>query len=221
MNPTLISTNQTAVTLDRARDAHHRIGNNLALIAGLIHLRGRLLSESLTPDEARTMLGEVAAHVEVIAHLHRALSTGDALDVDVSEHLRTACDKLVESFGFGNFSLTYDLQPCRAKVDEAVTISLLVNELVTNAIKYSHPTGIAGVIGVGCRQLADALVIEVSDDGVGLPENFDPETSGGFGFDLVRALREQLNAEIVFDHDCLGLRVRLTVPRRHERGVQH
>ncbi len=199
-----------------AREANHRIGNNLALIAGLVHLQGRAIRGNLTCDEARSMLDDVAARVDAVAHLHRLLSASDTHDVDMPQHLRMVCDALVASFDSGDFTLTYDLQACSAKADRAVAISLIVNELVTNAIKYSHPTGVAGEITVGCRQVEGALVIEVTDDGVGLPENFDPETSGGIGFELVRALRKQLNAAIVFDHDCLGLRVHLSVPSANQ-----
>jgi two-component sensor histidine kinase len=194
------------------REANQRIGSNLTLIAGLIHMQSRALRESLTPEQARSMLGEVAARIDAIAHLHRLMSTSDAPDVDISEHLRSVCDAVVGSLGSDDFTLTYDLQTCRARADQAGAIALIVNELVTNAIKYSHPTGVAGVITIKCRQTVDTLALEVSDDGVGLPENFDPETGGGMGLEMVRTLRTQLNAKIEFDHDCLGLRVRLSVP---------
>ena len=75
-----------------------------------------------------------------------------------------------------------------------------------NAITFAHPTGVEGKIFVACgRSPAGAIAIAVTDDGVGLPENFDPASDGNTGFRLMRALSERLGAKLTFKSTCLGL----------------
>jgi two-component sensor histidine kinase len=77
----------------------------------------------------------------------------------------------------------------------------------------AHPTGIAGTITLSCRRASGGnITIEISDDGVGLPEGVDPIKSEDFGFRLVRSLADQLGATIAFYSDCLGLRFVLHMP---------
>jgi PAS domain S-box-containing protein len=95
----------------------------------------------------------------------------------------------------------------------ASSLALIVSESVNNAIKHAHPSGVPGEIGVDCRRdAANALLVEVTDDGVGLPEGFDPTSDGGFGFRVMRAQSEQLGATLTFESNSLGLRIQLRVP---------
>jgi PAS domain S-box-containing protein len=94
-------------------------------------------------------------------------------------------------------------------------IGLIVGEAVRNAIKYSHPTGVAGRIIVRCQQDdRGRITIDVTDDGVGLPENFDPKSDGGVGFRMMRALSERLEAGLTFESTSIGLGVSLEVPNK-------
>jgi len=97
--------------------------------------------------------------------------------------------------------------------DVAALLTLIVTEAVTNAIKYSHPTGVPGKITVSCGlDRKDGLAIQVIDDGVGLPEIFDTTSGGSSGFRLMRALSEKLGAALSFKSTTLGLAVGLRVP---------
>ena len=94
-------------------------------------------------------------------------------------------------------------------------IGLIVGEAVGNAIKYSHPTGVAGKITVQCRHHdKGGIAIDVTDDGVGLPENFDPALNGNVGFRMMRALSERLEAALAFESSSLGLGVCLHMPNK-------
>ena len=96
--------------------------------------------------------------------------------------------------------------------ENIVPIALIVSEMVTNAVKYAHPAGVAGRIDVGCQRDGNSIIVEVADDGVGLPENFDVLEGGELGFRIVRALAGQLDARPIFDSDTLGLRFLLLLP---------
>jgi two-component sensor histidine kinase len=83
---------------------------------------------------------------------------------------------------------------------------------VSNAVSYAHPAGVAGQIRLACRKRSDKqLAIEISDDGVGLPDGVDAMQHGHLGFHLVRALAEQLGAKFEFHSDSLGLTVLLNM----------
>jgi two-component sensor histidine kinase len=94
-----------------------------------------------------------------------------------------------------------------------LSIGFIVVELVTNAVKYAHPTGVAGEIKVACAQDPDGTItVAVSDDGVGLPEGMDPMKADSLGLRIVRSLAAQLGARVSFAHDALGLSCVLQIP---------
>ncbi len=135
--------------------------------------------------------------------------------VDIGQHLRDLCAALsTSSSRAGRFALSlYTDDVCLVRPDQVAAIALIVAEAVTNAIKHAHPTGIAGAIEVRCaRAVGGAVVIDVIDDGVGLPEGFDPDADGGHGFEVMRSLSRQLGAKLRFTSTSLGLRVRLRSP---------
>ena len=85
--------------------------------------------------------------------------------------------------------------------------------MVTNSVKYAHPSGVPVAITIrGTRIGDDRLVFDDEDDGVGLPEGFDPAVDGSIGFLIVRNRAEQLGANYCFDHDPLGIRFHLIMP---------
>src|SRR5690242_18906343 len=80
-------------------------------------------------------------------------------------------------------------EKCLVSMEKSQTIALVVNEIVMNAIKHAHPTDLPTNISIGCARYAKGrMSIEVADDGVGLPEDFDQKKGGGVGFKLIRAL---------------------------------
>jgi len=212
---------------DRLSEAQHRIANNLALIAGYTRLQATRLQKSgrpLSAREACIALEEVAARIETVGELHRLLSAAPghgAGGVDLGRFLAKLCRSLMETVSFaGDTAITHrDTGGCLVRPDQATPVALIVSELVTNALKYAHPSGVAGRILVSCRSTGGGLVVEVTDDGVGLSEDFDPLTDGGLGFRVVRGLARQLGADLVYESRGLGLTVRLTLGADDEHRV--
>lgn len=211
---------------DRLSEAQHRIANNLALIAGYTRLQATRLHKSgqpLSAREASIVLEEVAARIETVGELHRLLSAPGhgAQGIDLGRFLAKLCGGLMETVSFaGDTSIAHrDAGGCMVRPDQATPVALIVCELVTNALKYAHPTGVAGRILVSCRSTGDGLVVEVSDDGVGLSEDFDPTADGGLGFRVVRGLARQLGADLAYQSGGLGLTVRLTLGSDDEHRV--
>jgi two-component sensor histidine kinase len=212
---------------DRLSEAQHRIANNLALIAGYTRLQATRVNKAgqpLSAREACIVLEEVAARIETVGELHRLLSAtpGKGDDgIDLGRFLAKLCASLMETVSFaGDTTITHkDTGGCVVRPDQATPVALIVSELVTNALKYAHPSGVAGRILVSCRSTGRGLVVEVTDDGVGLSEDFDPLSDGGLGFRVVRGLARQLGADLVYESGDIGLTVRLTLGVDDEHRV--
>ena len=207
---------------DRLSEAQHRIANNLALIAGYTRLQASRLDKAGAPLSAREAciaLEEVANRIETVGELHRLLSDspgregGGEVGIDLGQFLAKLCGSLMRTVSFaGDTTISHrDGGGCMVRPDQATPVALIVSELVTNALKYAHPAGVAGRILVSCRQGARGLVVEVADDGVGLSEGFDPQTDGGLGFRVVRGLARQLGATLAYEATGVGLTVRLSL----------
>lgn len=200
-------------------EANHRIGNSLALIAALVRRHAATISAWRRPvsiEEILAALGEAEIRIEAVGRLHRLLAEAESgTAVNLGDYLRDIADAAVSSLSCpGRVALSHkSAAGCIAPAGQALPIALIAGELITNAIKYAHPTGVAGKISVGChRAVEDMIVVEVADDGIGLPEGYDPMSQGGLGLRLARSLAKRLQAKLMFQSNSIGLRVRLLVP---------
>jgi len=200
-------------------EAHHRIANSLSLLSSIIRVHASSLGKQprqLSGEEVQQILQELVARIESVGQLHKLLTRQPQLAaVDIGDYLSAICEPLAVSLARrGPFEFSQQSVPgIMVRPDQAPLLALIVSELITNAIKYAHPTGVAGRVAVQCnRELDGALAIDVTDDGIGLPEGFDPEVDGDFGFRIMRTIAEQLHASLSFHSTELGLRVRLLMP---------
>jgi two-component sensor histidine kinase len=202
----------------RHREAHHRIANNLALIAGFVRLQASKISKDgkpLSAADACLVLEEVEVRIQTVGRLHHLLAVREpGAQVDVAEYLRAIGGILSQSVcNTRSVDLSCDARTCMVSPQGAALLGLIVTELVTNSVKYAHPAGTRGRVSVLCRKDRDGgVVLSVSDDGVGLPEGFDPRVDGGLGLRVIRSLADQLDAELQFDSGPLGLTVTVTAP---------
>ena len=207
-------------SFDRAAiEANHHIANNLAPIVGLIRRQtGKRPQESVLPaEEVRGSLQDFSLRVDAVGRLHRLLARGNELltTVDLPTYLREIADAAICSLASEKQTeILLDLEPERPmSARQATAVGLVIGEAITNALKYSHPTGVPGKIGIVTRRNTDCgLIIEVADDGVGLPEGFDPYATKSTGMALMRELAEQLSARLEFEQPPIGLCVRLELP---------
>ena len=201
-----------------AAEANHRIANHISMISGLLRVQGADLGrkqEAMTGPEVRAVLEECGARLEAVAKIHRLLAEGqDGASINIAAYLSDIAEGIVSGLSIGGvIKLRCDIAPCALPPEKAVLLGLIVGELVTNAVKYAHPAGVAGMINLETsRRENGALVIEVSDDGVGLPENFDPSDGGGLGFRMIRELAARLEARVSFDNFGLGLTCVVRMP---------
>jgi two-component sensor histidine kinase len=195
-------------------EINHRVRNSLQLVAGMLQLQ----AEQRAGSETERDLNDAAARVFAIAHVHESLYNGGTLQaVDLGRYLSHICRDLDRSGGDGRIELTGG-QGILIPVDRAVPIALIVNELVTNAMKYAYPDMPAGRIAVSVEKRDHSLVISVRDAGVGLPAGFDPARSKGLGMRIIRALSKQLEAALDVRNAHPGAEFVITVPMNGTNG---
>jgi two-component sensor histidine kinase len=199
-------------------EANHRVANSLSLLAGFARLEAARVAReggTMTGQEVALVLRNMAARIQSVGLLHQLLAHQPEGDqVDLSSYLQRLCVDLESGFGFaGRIELGEVGAGCQVSPELARPIAVMVSELVANAMKYAHPSGVPGQIRIACHRVRDGgLVIEVLDDGVGLPEGFDTDKDGGLGLRLVRSLCAPLSAKLCFDSSPLGLGVRIALP---------
>jgi two-component sensor histidine kinase len=202
-----------------ADEANHHIANHLAMLAGLMRLQAKGVGRTqiaLSAKDVQGLLEEFASRLETVAEVHRLLahrSTG--APVDGADYLETIARGLVSSLTAKGRMSIHCLFPVRfvLPAEQAVALGLLVGELVTNAVKYAHPAGVAGAITIEASTYDDdTIAIEVGDDGVGLPDDIDPLETQSLGFSTIRLLAKRLGASISFDNHGLGLSCAVHIP---------
>lgn len=173
------------------REMSHRVKNSLSSVVGLLRVQARG-SESV---DVKNALENAAMRVASIAEVHDHLWRGSKVGfVDLSDFISHLCKNLQSSAPEHTFQCHSD--PIIISADKAIPLGLLVNELVTNAVKYAYVDR-PGVIRVDAREIDGHLLVEISDEGLGLPEGFDiNQPRKSLGFRVINGLVKQLMGEL-------------------------
>lgn len=174
------------------QEVSHRVKNSLAIVASLLALQAR---DAKDDDTSRILL-DAYLRVQTVADVHDHLwRETDAQVTDICAFLSELCQKLAEHAP--GHEVAFHGQPVLLPTDQAVPIGLLVNELVTNAVKYAYPEGEVGPVVVSLLTSNGALKLEVVDRGVGLPANFDlTAKNASLGMRLIANTVRQLGGDI-------------------------
>jgi two-component sensor histidine kinase len=205
-----------ALAAERAmlmREVNHRVGNSLQLIASLLTLQ----ANAAGGDDVSEALSAATGRVLAVAQVHRRLYTSDDVQsVAIDQYLEALVEDLRRSSeGGGLAQLTLRAEPIAAAPDHAVAVGMIVNELVTNSLKYAYP-GSKGAIRVMLRNAGDdRALLTVEDDGVGMAANTPKST--GLGQRIVRAMGEKLRAKIEQDPAHAGVRTLITFDLRNDK----
>jgi two-component sensor histidine kinase len=194
------------------KEIHHRVKNNLQVIASLLSLQSEYLEES----KPLAMLEDMKNRVRSIAAIHEMLyGSADLSRIDFAGYLNSIAKDLMSLYppSSGRIRADIDSDPIHLDITQAVPCGLIVNELLTNSFKHAFPENRSGVIQIVFRSVDGACKLEISDDGVGLPENLDPGTSGSMGMQLVTLLVQQLKGEFEIDQSS-GTRFTILFPQR-------
>jgi two-component sensor histidine kinase len=190
------------------KEVHHRVKNNLQIIISLLQSQGRYLSD----ETALNAINQSKHRVRAMALIHQKLYRSDNLStIDVPEYLKEVVEQLAESFGAGErIGFDYQLEPLELDVVQAVPLGLILNEAMTNTLKYAFPQGRAGTVGLYLHRLeGQQYELVVEDDGVGLPAGLALERSHSMGAKIMRGLSKQLEGSLKVESQG-GVKVTVT-----------
>jgi two-component system, sensor histidine kinase PdtaS len=189
------------------REMSHRVKNSLTSVVGLLRVQAR---DAPSPD-VKNALQDASLRVSTIAEVHDHLWRSSHVGfVELADFMTELCKKLRGNTGKHTLNCRSD--PMLLSADHAIPLGLLINELVTNAIKYAYPQS-SGAIEVSAREIDGHLRVEVSDQGTGLPEGFDiQQPRASLGFKVVTGMVRQLNGRLTAANDRRGARFVLDLP---------
>lgn len=180
------------------KEIHHRVKNNIQIISSLLSLQ----SKSIDADEqVINLFRDSQNRIRSMALVHEILYGSENLKfVDCREYMRSLMHYLADSLSTAQrgLAIEQDVEGVSLNLDRAIPCGLIINELVSNAIKYAFPANSeVGKITVSLRpDKANNYVLKVSDTGVGLPVQFDPKEAESLGLQLVDALVDQLDGSL-------------------------
>jgi len=191
------------------REVNHRVANSLALVAAFVQMQ----KSGLSDPRARAALEETQARITAIAGIHRSLYTsGDVRSVRIDTYLETLLAEMhtaMASHRPDAFVVAADT--VLVPTDQAVSLAVIVTELVTNACKYAYPDGRQGSIRVRAVAIEGHLSVSVEDDGIGFSDDEAPQGTG-LGTRIVQAMATSLGAMLHHDRQHAGTRMTLTMP---------
>lgn len=192
------------------REIHHRVKNNLQVISSLLRLQGKRVRDprDMAPfDDARERMRSMILVHELL------YQSNNLTRIDLSDYLARLLRDLVPSGDSAHDSPDVRLEcaPLDVHPDQALPLGMMITELVTNALKYAYRSGPPGTIDVKAHEVAGRLLVSVSDKGGGIPAEVDLTRPESFGWQLIRLLASQLEAD-VHDRRSPGTCVQISIP---------
>ncbi len=187
------------------KELQHRVKNSLAVVSGLLGLE----MEGIANARCHAAFEKTRGRIRSVSSLYERLYRASDIDtVDLRAHVGGLAEDLFKTYTPKGVRLTTRLDEVRLDTKRAVPLGLILNELVTNALKYAYTGGATGEIRVELARSDDGIRLSVADDGAGLPRDFDPAESGGTGMSLVRMLAAEIDGELTFERQK-GTRISL------------
>lgn len=200
------------------KEVHHRVKNNLQVISSIFSLQ----SQSLEDEQALAILEESQNRISSMALIHEKLyQAANLANIDFAEYIRDLTYHLLASYNVNPdwVQTKMQIESIQFNLDSAIPCGLLINELVSNSLKHGFPNQRSGKIHIflGLIDAAEeTIALKVEDDGVGLPEGFDPRKTSSLGVSLITSLTQQLRGTLKFQNNP-GASFEITFPKPIER----
>jgi PAS domain S-box-containing protein len=195
------------------REIHHRVKNNMTVISSMLALHAKLIRDK----QDRQIFDEACARIKAMAIIHEKLyQSGDMSKINAADFLSDILKEISSSYAAdnGRIAVRTDIQDITLSIDDAIPLGLIINELVSNAMKHAFPELRQGEIKVDIALNGRGEVrLSVSDNGVGVPDDIDNRKSASLGLTLVDALVRQVQGELKLYNDN-GARFEMTFLRR-------
>jgi two-component system, sensor histidine kinase PdtaS len=177
------------------KEIHHRVKNNLQIISSLLDLQSLTIKDS----QASEAVKESKNRVQSMALIHQNLySEGNIKGIKVKEYIDNLVLALCSSYNISNdkVKVTTDIDDLNLDIDTMIPLGLVLNELVSNALKYAFTNHQPGELTISLKKTGDDLQLKVNDNGVGFPEGLDVQTGKSFGLKMIRAFAQKLKAKL-------------------------
>jgi PAS domain S-box-containing protein len=184
------------------KEIHHRVKNNLMVIQSLLNLQSRYIKDTA----ARDIFKDSQNRAKSMAMIHESLyQSTDLKRIEFSDYINTLAKNLFYSYAADPNRVKMDVNVDKVMLDvnTAIPLGLILTELLSNCFKYAFPGDMKGEIKVDFHPYTEEgtnkLILKVSDNGIGLPEGFDPQKSDSLGLMLIYSLSEQIKASVKLD----------------------
>lgn len=193
------------------KEIHHRVKNNLQIISSLLRLQSRKVED----PQALSLFKDSQHRVQSMALIHQQLYQSPNLaQINFGKYIQTLTNNLFRSYGINRQTIGLNIEVTTAPltIDLAIPCGLIINELVSNSLKYAFPEHQDGKIEISLSSDQQGqLILTVSDNGIGLPENLDFQSTKSLGLSIVRNLTVQLGGNIILDCSQ-GTRLKINFP---------
>ena len=184
------------------KEIHHRVKNNMQVISSLLQLQAQYIEDEPT----LALFEESQTRIHSMALIHEQLYQSEHLDrIDLPPYVQNLVANLYQSFGCGNTAIQFNLNldPIYLNIETAIPCGLIINELVSNSLKYAFAQSSVGEINIDFHKInSQEFQLIIQDNGSGFPAGFDVENAETLGLRLVRMLAYQLEATIAIDSQC-------------------
>jgi len=179
------------------REVYHRVKNNLQVIESLLKMQSRSLTEATAKGAIDTSVQRIRVMGMVHEHLYQMPDLGG---VSLAAYMRGLIDVALEAHSMepGEVQFELDVEEIPLALDVAITFGLLVKELLSNCLDHGFPRGGAGRVHVTARHMANGVRLVVRDNGIGLPDGFDPVKCTTMGLKLITSLAHKLGGTLKF-----------------------
>ena len=196
---------------ERAQELNHRVKNNLNLVAAMLTLQARGASA-----ETKLALDQAVARVYTISQVHDLLHRAGSVEtVNLDHYLQDLCRKVQRSLAPEGITVALQADAIQVSVEQAVELGVIINELLTNAIKYAYPAGKTGEVRVTSHIVDGRLELTIGDDGGGAPGNH----AAGLGMKLVHSIVRQIGGECAIQ-TSEGTHIRVRLPLQNAESDQ-
>ncbi len=200
------------------REIHHRVKNNLQIVISLLNTQSAYLDN----EDALVAIRNSQNRMHAMSLIHQKLYQSDNLaEIDMKWYIKELVEYMIECFGTEK-KIRFELVTDELKLDvaQAVPLGLILNEAITNAIKYAFPDGRTGKVMIQFVAMENKCCkLIIADNGIGLPVDFDPEDTESLGMSLMNGLSLQLNGSFEMKRDD-GLRLEISFTRQNEMAFE-
>ncbi|NMB78597.1 MAG: PAS domain-containing protein, partial [Methanomicrobiales archaeon] len=182
------------------KEIHHRVKNNLQIIASLLNLQSRYIKDEPTLAAIRESQNRVKAMALVHEKLYRAEDISHISLEDYIKFLGTGLFQFYDARARG-IQFRLDIHDVNVDINSAIPLGLIINELISNSLKYAFPEGRKGEIGITVKKEGHTLTVVFQDTGIGIPAGLDWKNTPSLGLRLVNTLVDQMNGTIELDRE--------------------